>query len=318
MPPRSAATSPISACRPIFATSTVVGGTRASTRGCAWSTPLRPDTTPTGGTYTPSQPLTVQSGLTAQNEYEIRELWLVRNGERTDVILGRQFIPDLGGHQDRRPAGRLRELADVHAISGSAGLYPVRGSRSITTDYVDLKNERRRPSRDVASAPAGSAPRIARSNAYGSFGGVVLDPLQDERSAAFLRHVDRLLALRLAARLLPLRRSSTCSARRMRPEHGSRTSRAGVNYKPNPRLRLTASFNRVDTDTLNVQANAFLSQPQAGVSVIQNDVYVPRLATQQLRGSISAGLGPARSGTRSRSRRRIAAVPGSTSGRPTG
>jgi hypothetical protein len=64
----------------------------------------------------------------------------------------------------------------------------------------------------------------------------------------------------------------------------------GLNYKPTQRLRMTASYNRVDTDTLNVQANAYLSQPQPG-STIQNEVFIKRLATNSLRGSLSAGLG---------------------------
>jgi hypothetical protein len=64
-----------------------------------------------------------------------------------------------------------------------------------------------------------------------------------------------------------------------------------VNFKPNPRLRLTGSLNRVDTETLNVQAGAFLSQPQ-GTGVISDEVFVTRLSTTELRGSLSGGLGP--------------------------
>ena len=81
----------------------------------------------------------IQSGLTGQNEYEVRELWLVRNGVRTDFVLGRQFIPDLG-------AVKIDGLRFDYASSkqltvlGFAGLYPLRGSRSITTDYIELKD----------------------------------------------------------------------------------------------------------------------------------------------------------------------------------
>ena len=38
---------------------------------------------------------------------------------------------------------------------------------------------------------------------------------------------------------------------------------AGLNYKPTQRLRLTASFNRVDVDTLNIQAAQFFTDPGA-------------------------------------------------------
>ena len=66
----------------------------------------------------------------------------------------------------------------------------------------------------------------------------------------------------------------------------------GVNVKPDQRLRGTLSFNRVDTETLNVQAQAFLSDPDPKINVIQNEAYLQRIATNQARASLSAGLGP--------------------------
>jgi hypothetical protein len=64
----------------------------------------------------------------------------------------------------------------------------------------------------------------------------------------------------------------------------------GGNYKPNPRLRLTASVNRVDVDTLAVQANAFLADPE-NQPIVQNETYFRRLATNVGRVGVSAGLG---------------------------
>jgi hypothetical protein len=70
---------------------------------------------------------------------------------------------------------------------------------------------------------------------------------------------------------------------------------AGANFKPNQRLRLTASVNRVDTETLNVQAGAFLDTldtTMTGNKIVQNDAYIIRLATNAARVGVSAGLGP--------------------------
>jgi hypothetical protein len=70
---------------------------------------------------------------------------------------------------------------------------------------------------------------------------------------------------------------------------------AGANFKPSPRLRLTASVNHVDTETLNVQANGFLQGTDPNNLVVQNTVQneltLLRLSTDQARGSVSAGLG---------------------------
>jgi len=66
----------------------------------------------------------------------------------------------------------------------------------------------------------------------------------------------------------------------------------GLNYKPDQRLRGTLSFNRVDTETLNVQAQAFLQNPDPNANaVIQNEAFIQRIATNEARASLSAGLG---------------------------
>jgi hypothetical protein len=66
----------------------------------------------------------------------------------------------------------------------------------------------------------------------------------------------------------------------------------GANYKPAQRLRVTASFNRVDTETLSVQANAFL-QPEDGAAGgrVQNETFISRLSTNAAKFGVSAGLG---------------------------
>ncbi|MCX5741179.1 MAG: hypothetical protein NT062_01630, partial [Proteobacteria bacterium] len=68
---------------------------------------------------------------------------------------------------------------------------------------------------------------------------------------------------------------------------------AGLNFKPSQRLRLTASFNRVDTDTLNAQARGFLDPGDTGSATVQNEAgtFVTRLSTNQARAGVSAGLG---------------------------
>jgi hypothetical protein len=47
--------------------------------------------------YTPPESTNTQAGFLGQNELELRELWLIRNGKRSDIIFGRQFIADLAG-----------------------------------------------------------------------------------------------------------------------------------------------------------------------------------------------------------------------------
>ncbi len=248
-------------------------------------------------TLQPNEPNHIQSGLTGENEYELRELWLIRSGKRSDVFIGRQFIPDLGGIKIDGIRVDYAKTAKLTLI-GFGGLYPVRGSRSITTDYLPLKQEPGQggspAGRLVGAGGFGAAYRTI--NAYGAIGGVAIYPLKVEQprfyvtSTGYLRSGSKLDFYHFA--LVDLLGSVASDS----TAHVQLTNlSAGVNAKPNPRLRLTASFNRVDTETLNVQAGAFLGgidtmSPVANM-VVQNDAYLVRLATNAARLGISAGLG---------------------------
>lgn len=238
-----------------------------------------------------TDPNHIQSGFNGRNEYDIKELWLFHSGRRTDVFFGRQFVADLGAVKFdglRIDYASSRRLTFI----GFAGLYPVKGSRSLTTDYVPLKtNELASAGKFVGSAGFGGAYRTI--NAYGSIGGVALVPFAGESprifatSQGYYRNGATLDIYHFA--LVDLVSSVGAAITNLS---------AGLNYKPGPRLRLTANFNRVDVDTLNVQANAFLNTPQTDMvtapvagGIVQNETYFRRLSTNVARVGVSAGLG---------------------------
>ena len=239
-----------------------------------------------------TDPNHIQSGFNGRNEYDLKELWLFHSGKRTDTFFGRQFIADLGAVKFdgvRIDYAKSRTLT----LIGFGGLYPVKGSRSVTTDYVPLKTDQLASAgKLIGTAGFGGAYRTI--NAYGSVGGVVLFPFAGETprvfatSQGYYRSGSTLDIYHFA--LIDLVSSVGAAITNLS---------AGLNYKPNPRLRLTANFNRVDVDTLNVQANAFLNTPQtdattapAGGGIVQNETYFRRLSTNSARAGVSAGLGP--------------------------
>ena len=105
----------------------------------------------------------IQSGFNGQNEYDLRELWLTRVGKRSDVFLGRQFVPDLGGVKFDGLRIDYAKSREAHAASASAACIPLRGSRSIDTRLRAAQGPTARPGGPASSRPAASAPRIARS-----------------------------------------------------------------------------------------------------------------------------------------------------------
>src|SRR4029079_14310233 len=132
---------------------------------------------------------------------------------------------------------------------------------------------------------AGFGSAYRTHDAYGSFGGLALVPFSSESprifgtSTGYWRSGSKLDFYHFA--VLDVVGSNA----------GLTNLSLGLNYKPDQRLRGTLSFNRVDTETLNVQAQAFLLNPDSGINVDQNEAYLQRIATNQARGSLSAGLG---------------------------
>ncbi len=241
---------------------------------------------------TESTEVKIQSGLTGQNEYDLRELWIVRNADRSDIFIGRQFIPDLAGVK----IDGLRidyAQSSKFTLLGFAGLLPLVGSRSITTDYlndnfVSPDGTRQPTGRFTGTGGFGAAYRTVSS--YGSFGGVVEAPLTGAEgprifatSTGYWRYNTQLDLYHFAVIDLVGDQVN---------QGGNFTNVSfGANYKPNPRLRLTASFNRVDNTTLSVQAGAFLNSGDNNLAFVDNETYLQRLSTNEGRVSASAGLG---------------------------
>jgi hypothetical protein len=246
---------------------------------------------PVTAAFAPATNSTVQSGFLGKNELELKELWLLRNGVRSDLFFGRQFIPDLGGI---KIDGLRVDYASStkFTLLGFGGLYPIRGSRSITSDYTrllsnpDTTGNRSTAGRFTGAGGFGAAYRTL--DAYGSFGGVAIAPLSSESprvfgtSTGYWRYGPTFDFYHLA--VIDLIGSNAVNS-------GLTNLSLGINYKPDQRLRGTLSFHRVDTETLNVQAQAFLQNPDTGANIVQNEAFLQRIATNQARASLSAGLG---------------------------
>lgn len=238
------------------------------------------------GSVEPNLP---QSGFNGKNEYDLRELWLVRNGVRSDIFLGRQYIPDLGG---LKIDGLRVDYASSNKLTliGFGGLYPLRGSRSLDTDYIALKvpGSLDPAGKYVGTTGFGGAYRTI--NAYGSIGGVAMVPISNKEQARF--YITSSGYYRAGSKLdfYHFILADVVGSAGAQLTNLS----AGVNGKPTDRLRLTASVNHVDTETLAIQAGAFLNpvdQQPGGATVVQNETFIRRLATDEVRGSVSAGLG---------------------------
>ena len=224
----------------------------------------------------------VQSGLFGGNEYDVKELYLVRGGRRADI--GRQIVADIA-------ATRIDGIRIDYAKSrrwtllGFAGLYPRRGSRSLATDYpvaLDLTGTPTGGRVLPIAAGAGAAYRTMKS--YGALGGGAI-AVKGERPRDFLsgtgywRQGPRLDVWHYL--VVDLYGSGGFALT---------NASAGVQWKPAPTLRLNLSAHRIDTEALSLQIRDQLENVDAGGNVV-NNLKAQRIESDSLRAALSSSLG---------------------------
>ncbi|MEZ4400531.1 MAG: hypothetical protein R3B06_10960 [Kofleriaceae bacterium] len=247
----------------------------------------------------------IQAGLFGTNEYELRELYAVRGGRRTDVFVGRQVVADLGAI--RVDGIRVDYAKNARwTYLGFAGAYPARGSRSVATDYprgVTIAPDPVMPGGIAETATGrvipitgGFGAAYRTQNSYGAIGAVTIVPTSRDEGAGG-NGTYELARLYLAANgywrksakldlwhyvVLDLYGTAGVS-----PTNAS----VGLQYKPTSRLRLQLAGNQIDTEALNVQVRALLENdaPQGGPII--NNYQVQRIGNTMVRGAVSALLG---------------------------
>lgn len=226
----------------------------------------------------------IQSGLTGESELELKELWIARPGDRFDIFLGRQTVADLGAVK----IDGLRidyAKSDRVTLVGFAGAYPLRGSRSIATDYPNLRDDAGKSLGRVPPIAAGAGAAYRTPLSYGSLGAGAVAPLKGGEtprifvtSTGYTRTGPKLDLYHFG--LIDVASEGGFAVNNLS---------AGLNFRPTPSLRATASINHVDTETLEVQARTFLEPNDA--SVVRNDAQVRRIASTQAQGGLSASFG---------------------------
>ena len=244
---------------------------------------------------------TLQSGVFGGPEYDIRQLYATREGGTTDLRFGRQIVGELA-------ATRIDGLRLTHRASeswdylGFAGLYPVRSSRSITTDYVRAVEGFDPDTRDpelgsvVLPVAAGAGTAYRYDRAYGSLGVVGIAPLAEDRATGEIE-TPRIFATSsgywrqsLALDLFHHAVFDGMGA----AGAGLTNLHLGANARPSEHLRVSASVTRVDTETLNVVAQRRLRDrvdvEGTDGGLIQNYLQVARIAQESARLGVSTAL----------------------------
>jgi hypothetical protein len=245
-----------------------------------------------------------QSGLLHGNELELREFYLRRDSSEFDWAVGRQYTLELAAVKfdgikiERTASQKWRYI-------GFAGLYPTRGSRDIREDYPvhrdnDPDTAGDQPKRIMPVAGGvGAAYRYER--AYGSFGAVAIAPLANDLSQ--LNEAGQRTGTLEKPRVFATSTGYWRQSMQLDFYHyavvdaygaagaGITNLTLGLNWQPVHTLRTYAQVSRIDTETLNVQAQTKLEDPDVNPSLgIQNNVEVARISQDAARVGVSASL----------------------------
>ncbi len=234
-----------------------------------------------------------QSGLYGDNEYDLRELYVHRTGASLDLRVGRQYVHDLAATKIDGLSAHYQASERI-SLLGFAGLYPARGSRSVTEDYpVHVRDGEEQGRLMPIAGGAGGAYRF--QSLYGSLGAVAIAPLADEADDAseparlfvtsngYWRPSSMLDFYHFV--VVDLQGSSGGGA------DGLTNLSLGVNFRPVPSLRVNGAVNIVDSETLEVIAqNRLENDGNMAANVVQNHIAVTRIASHSYRLGVSASL----------------------------
>jgi hypothetical protein len=234
-----------------------------------------------------------QSGTFGGNEYDLRELYVTHGGERTDVTIGRQIVLDLAA--TKIDGARLDYASsETWTYLAFAGLYPVRGSRSVTTDYPTGIGMNGMATGRVLPVAGGAGAAYRTQKSYGALGLVGIAPLGQDRATGG-QEQPRVFATSNGywRPALELDLFHYAVVDFLGSGGAALTNLSlGANWKPVPRMRLEGQINTIDTETLNIQAQTQLQDPNQQLpGVVNNEIAVSRIAQQSGRLSLSVGLG---------------------------
>lgn len=234
-----------------------------------------------------------QSGTLGGREYELREMYLKRGGDKTDMFFGRQFVLDMAAIKIDGVRAEYRKN-DQWKYLGFAGAHPARGSRSIETDYPMLQpiDPMAEATRVVPIAGGlGAAYRFEKF--YGALGAVGILPRGNDRIDGSPEQTRAYLTANgyyRRSQKLDLYHFLVFDVEGANRQSFTNIS-VGVNYRPAPVMRVTASYDQIDTETLNVIAQTQLENPDiVNTPQVQNNIEVNRISSRSARVGVSVSF----------------------------
>jgi hypothetical protein len=239
-----------------------------------------------------------QAGASAGGEYEVRELAYRLGGERTRLVVGRQFV-DAVGATKLDGAAVIRRLTKTWAATLFGGAFPALGSRSLDTDYPAIRAAEGMPGSGGRLVPlaGGAGASYSTGDVHGDLGAAAVHVLQDVPGATSAEASRVYLTANGYARLARWLDVYHFGLVDVAGGAGARLTNGslGVDARPGAAVQLSAQLHHVSADLLQIAARNVLEDPDpAAIGIVQNDIAVIRVSQDLVRGAASVSLARSR------------------------
>jgi hypothetical protein len=225
-----------------------------------------------------------QSGTYGTNEFEVRELYVKKNGASLDLQGGRQYVAEIAATKIDGVKAQY-DLDGNWSLIGFGGLAPSRISRSVIEDYDG----------GVLPLTAGVGGAYRFDRYFGSMGAAGIVPISGQNADAAIQPRTFVTSNGYwrPSDVLDIYHYLSMDVSGPSTEEISdlfTNVSLGLNVKPTEDLRLTAAFHHFSTDTLEEFALERLEQRDPMQGIVQNNVDVLRMAAQSARLGVSLAL----------------------------
>ncbi len=241
-----------------------------------------------------------QAGASGGGEYELRELAYRLGAEHTRIVVGRQFV-DAVGATKIDGAAVIRRLSKTWSATAFGGAFPQLGSRSLDTDYPEIRPEIGAPEGmsggRLVPLAGGAGASYSTGTVHGDLGAAAVHATQDVPGATSAEASRVFLTANGYARMARWLDVYHFGLLDIAGGAGARLTNGsvGVDARPNGTVQLSAQVHHVSADLLQIAARNLLEDPDpTAMGIVQNDVAVVRVSQDQVRGAASVSLAQAR------------------------
>jgi hypothetical protein len=237
-----------------------------------------------------------QSGASSGGEYELRRLAYRLEAGRTQLVLGRQFV-DAVGATKVDGAAVVQRLSRAWSGTLFGGAFPQLGSRSLDTDYPELRTADGMAGPRLVPLVGGAGAAYSTGNVHGDLGAAAVyvpEDVPDMTPAEASRVYLTASGYARPARWLDVYHFGlvdVAGGAGARLTNGS----VGLDARPTSATQLSASAHHVGADVLQIAARNVLVDPDpTAIGIVQNNIAVVRVSQDLVRGAASLALARAR------------------------